>query len=183
MAGSKAFNQLEDLLALKGIRLGPGDRVKVHTLSCLDIATHKLVRAVVKLLKAGVSFELCSPKVLIEPERGIAHTILAELDIHYRHIHGIKTHPPDMARSGRKPFLDPSKLEEIRAALGEPGATQAQVAQSFGVARSTLFNYLERHDRERPGRRSRKAEDRRLEATDTEIDIPAIKADPPSEGV
>lgn len=36
------------------------------------------------------------------------------------HIHGIKTHPPEIAHAGRKRILDPEDLLEIRARLSEP---------------------------------------------------------------
>jgi hypothetical protein len=157
LAGRRTFGQLEDLLALKGIRLGKGDRVKVHDLPCLDIATPMLVRAVVKLLKQGVTFEVCTPKIVIEPSGDDkVHAMLEALDSHYRHMHGIKTHPREMAPAGRKRLLDPSKLPEIQAKLNEPGATQAEVAQSLGVSRSTLFNYLEKYDVERQAERPRR---------------------------
>lgn len=157
LAGRRTFGQLEDLLALKGIRLGKGDRVKVHDLPCLDIATPMLVRAVVKLLKQGVTFEVCTPRIVIEPSGDDkVHAMLEALDSHYRHMHGIKTHPRQMAPAGRKRLLDPSKLPEIQAKLNEPGATQAEVAQGLGVSRSTLFNYLEKYDVERQVERPRR---------------------------
>lgn len=157
LAGRRTFGQLEDLLALKGIRLGKGDRVKVHDLLCLDIATPMLVRAVVKLLKQGVTFEVCTPRIVIEPSGDDkVHAMLEALDSHYRHMHGIKTHPRQMAPAGRKRLLDPSKLPEIQAKLNEPGATQAEVAQTLGVSRSTLFNYLEKYDVERQAERPRR---------------------------
>jgi DNA invertase Pin-like site-specific DNA recombinase len=156
-AGRKTFSQLGDLLARKGIRLVPGDRIKVHDLSCLSLTTPMLIRALAKLLKSGISFELCSPGIVIEPSaEDRVHTFLAALDDHNRHIHGIKTHPPEMAQAGRKRLLDPDKLPEIRARLSEPGATTTDVALSLGVARSTLFNYLERYDLERRANRQKK---------------------------
>jgi DNA invertase Pin-like site-specific DNA recombinase len=156
-AGRKTFNQLGDILARKGIRLAPGDRVKVHDLSCLSQTTPMLIRAVAKLLKAGVSFELCSPAIVIEPNGDDRlHTLLDALDTHYRHMHGIKTHPPEMAQAGRKRILSPDKLPEIRAKLNEPGATTTDVAKALGVGRSTLFNYLERYDLDRRVNRQKK---------------------------
>lgn len=136
-----------------------------------------------KLLKAGISFEICAPHIVVEPTVGdVAHTIFAELDSHYRHIHGIKTHPPEMARSGRKPFLDSNKLADVRAALSKPGATQAEVAQSLGVARSTLYNFLERHDQNRPvQRRTKKTQELRPVAVGSKIADPRIKEETPTE--
>ena len=148
--------------------------MKVHDLPCLDIATPMLVRAVVKLLKQGVTFEICTPQLVIEPSGDDkVHAMLEALDSHYRHMHGIKTHPRQMAPAGRKRLLDPSKLPEIQAKLSAPGATQAEVAQSLGVSRSTLFNYLEKYDVERQAERPRRktssyANESVAEATESE---------------
>uniref|UniRef100_UPI0035CBE073 Hin recombinase n=1 Tax=uncultured Sphingomonas sp. TaxID=158754 RepID=UPI0035CBE073 len=156
-AGRKTFSQLGEILARRGIRLTAGDRVKVHDLSCLSLTTPMLIRAVAKLLKGGVSLELCSPAIVIEPNGADRlHTMLDALDTHYRHIHGIKTHPKEMAQAGRKRLLDPNMLPEIRAKLNELGATTTDVALSLGVARSTLFNYLERYDLDRRVNRQKK---------------------------
>ena len=176
-AGRKTFNQLEELLDREGIRLGRGDRVKVHDLSCLSLTTPMLIRVVAKLLKGGISFEICSPKIVIEPdgEDGL-HAMLDALDSHYRHMHGIKTHPPEMAQPGRKRLLDPDKLPEIRDRLSQPGATATDVAQALGVARSTLFNYLERFDLDRRVGRDKKAVNRRAKDSGDERQL--IGGDP-----
>lgn len=147
LAGRKTLNQLSELLQRKGIGLEAGDRVKVHDLSCLAIETPMLVRAIARLLRNGVSFEICAPQIIVEPGADDKlHAMLDALDGHYRHLHGIKTHPAEMSSPGRKRLLDPDKLPEIREKLNAPGATATDVAQELGVARSTLFNYLERYD-------------------------------------
>jgi hypothetical protein len=176
-AGHKTFNQLEELLDREGIRLGRGDRVKVHDLSCLSLTTPMVIRVVAKLLKGGISFEICSPKIVIEPDgEDRLHDMLDALDSHYRHMHGIKTHPPEMAQPGRKRLLDPDKLPEIRDRLSQPGATATDVAQALGVARSTLFNYLERFDLDRRVGRDKKAVNRRAKDCGDERQL--ISSDP-----
>jgi hypothetical protein len=79
---------------------------------------------------------------------------------HHRHLHGIKTHPAEMSPPGRKRLLGPDKLPEIRERLSAPGATATDVAQELGVARSTLFNYLERYDLDRRAGREKKGVNR-----------------------
>jgi DNA invertase Pin-like site-specific DNA recombinase len=163
-AGRKALSQLGELLGRKGIDLGTGDRVKVYDLSCLSLATPMLVRALTKLLRKGVSFEICSPGIVIEPfANDKLHAMLDALDSHYRHMHGIKTHPAEMSQPGRKRLLDPDKLQQIHEKLRRPGATATDVAQELGVARSTLFNYLERYDLNRGVSRDKKGGKRRSE--------------------
>jgi hypothetical protein len=166
LAGRKTFSQLSELLERKGIGLEAGDRVKVHDLSCLAIATPMLVRAIAKLLRNGVSFEICTPRIIVEPGADDKlHAMLDALDSHYRHLHGIKTHPAEMSSPGRKQLLGPDKLPEIRERLSAPGATATDVAQELGVARSTLFNYLERYDLDRRVGREKKGVNRRPESS------------------
>ncbi|MGY2734699.1 recombinase family protein [Sphingomonas sp. UYP23] len=172
LAGRKTFNQLADLLDRKGIGLAAGDRVKVYDLSCLALATPMLIRTLTKLLRNGVSVEICTPKIVIEPcADDKLHTMLDALDSHYRHIHGIKTHPAEMSPPGRKRLLGPDKLPEIREKLSAPGATATDVAQELGVARSTLFNYLERYDLDRRVARDKKGVNRRLEDSSDHSDV------------
>lgn len=164
VAGRKTFNQLGALLVRHGIRLTAGDRVKVYDLSCLTLTTPMLIRVLTKMLSAGISFEICSPPLVIDPTADSkVRAMLDALDQHYRRVHGVKTHPVAMAQQGRKRLLGPDRLPEIREALSRPGATATDVAQDLGVARSTLFNYLERYDLDRRGVRAKKSVDRNLE--------------------
>lgn len=157
VAGKRSFNQLGELLARKGFALKAGDRVKLYDLSCLALSTTILIRVLAKMLRGGVSIEIVKPGIIITPdETDQAHALLHALDGHYRHVHGIKTHPADTAPQGRKRLLDADKLPEIRAMLDKPGATATSVAQELGVARSTLFNYLDRFDGNRAQRRGQK---------------------------
>ncbi len=150
VAGRQSFNKLGDLLARHGIRLGPGDRIKVYDLSCIRLSTTTLIRVMSKMLRGGVAFEIISAGIVIEPcGDDKLHALLDALDSHYRYLHGIKTHPADTASRGRRRLLDPDQLPEIRAKLDKPGATATDVAQELGVARSTLFNYLEWYDLDR----------------------------------
>lgn len=162
VAGKKSFNKLTDLLAQNGIRLRPGDRIKLYDLSCINLSTTTLVRTMTKMLRSGITFEILTSGIVIEPDADDKlHVLLEALDGHYRYLHGIKTHPAD--RRGRRFILDPDQLPEIRAKLDKPGATTGGVAQELGVARSTLFNYLDRYDRDRRLHRDKKAEQRRPE--------------------
>ncbi|MET3762092.1 helix-turn-helix domain-containing protein [Sphingomonas sp. UYEF23] len=178
LAGRKTFNQLAELLDRKGIGLAAGDRVKVHDLSCLALATPMLIRTLTKLLRNGVSVEICTPKIIIEPcADDKLHTMLDALDSHYRHIHGIKTHPAEMSPPGRKRLLAPDKLPEIREKLSAPGATATGVAGELGVSRSTLFNYLERYDLDRRVGRDKKGIYRRLENSGDHGDVAESDSD------
>lgn len=177
-ARGKSFNQLGEMLARNGIKLNAGDRIKVYDLTCLALSTNMLIRVLTKILRGGISFEIVSQKIVIEPcARDQMHALLDALDGHYRHVHGIKTHPADTAPQGRKRLLDPDKLPEIRAKLDAPGATATDVANELGVARSTLFNYLERYDRERRLGRDKKIVKGRAEDGGDDAHVPDRDAD------
>lgn len=146
-AGRRRLSDLSEILAHNRLSLEPGDRVKLFELPCLALATTQLIRELVKLLRNGITVEIVAPALILEPGNGgQGQTLLEALDGHYRHMHGIKTHPSDTAPQGRKRLLDSAKLPEILAMLDKPGATHTTVAETLGVARSTLFNFLTRHN-------------------------------------
>ncbi len=151
-AGRHSFNKLEDLLAKNGMKLVAGDRIKVYDLSCITVSTATLVRLLTGWLHDGIAFEIASLGIAIEARADDKlHALLRALDGHHRHIHGIKTHRGDRENRGRRRLLDPGKLPAIQAKLAAPGVTATEVAKELGVARSTLFNFLERFDGERSG--------------------------------
>lgn len=158
LAGKHKFGQLTELLARNGMALKTGDRVKVIDLTCLGLSTVSLIRVLTNLLADGISVEIVQPGIVITP-RDIAknHALLDALDGHYRHMHGVKTHPADGVQQGRRALLHESQLPEIRAMLDKPGAKATEVAKELGVGRSTLFNYLDRYDGGRNVRRRKKA--------------------------
>ena len=153
LARKRTFTQLGEFMARSGVTLASGDRVKIFDLTCLALSTPTLIRALVELLRQGISVEIVVPGIILKAsDEGQGHALLVALDEHHRHMHGIKTHPVDTAPQGRKRLLAPEQLPAIRAMLDKAGATATNVALELGVARSTLFNYLERHE---GGRRSK----------------------------
>lgn len=164
LAGKRSFTQLDEILARNGVTLARGDRVKIFDLTCLALSTTTLIRALAKLLRDGISVEIVLPGIVLEADdRGQKHALIEALDGHHRHMHGIKTHPVDTAPQGRKRLLAPEQLPAIRAMLDKSGATATNVALELGVARSTLFNYLERHEGGRRLDRKEQALDQRSE--------------------
>ena len=156
VAGKRGFNKLTDVLAQHGICLGAGDRIKVYDLTCIKLSTTTLMRVLSRLLRKGIAFEIVCGGIVIEPRADDKlHSLLEALDGHNRYLHGIKTHPAD--RRGRKRLLEPAQLSDIRARLDQPGATATEVASDLGVARSTLFNFLDRYDPARRVDRDKKA--------------------------
>lgn len=160
IAGKQSFTKLEGLLSGHGMELRRGDRIKVYDLSCIALSTTTLVRLLTRMLRNGVSFEIIAAGIVIEPDgKDKLHALLDALDGHYRHVHGVKTHPADNLTRGRRRLLEPEKLPEIRAKLETPGVTATEVAQELGVARSTLFNFLERYDVDRRLGRGKKTDE------------------------
>lgn len=146
VAGRHSLNKLSDLLAWSGMRLEAGDRVVVYDLSCITLSTPTLIRIIGRLLRGGIAFEIVSAAIVIEPtDDDRLNALVQAFAGHYRHLHGLKTHP-ETAPRGRKPLLNPGDVDAIKAKLERPGATATGVARDLGVARSTLFNFLERHD-------------------------------------
>ena len=145
---NRSFSQLADLLAQAGVPLQVGDRIKIHALNCLGLSTDMLVRAFSKLLQSGVCIELLNPPLVIEAGQSDGHLLIDALDGHYRHIHGLKTHPTERGQKGRRPVLTPEQIPLIRARMAEPGVTASIVAKELGIGRSTLFGYLERFERD-----------------------------------
>lgn len=178
LAGKRTFTQLGELLMRSGVTLVPGDRVKIFDLSCLALSTTTLIRALAELLRNGITVEVVVPGITLEAsDKGQNHALLEALDGHYRHMHGIKTHPIDTAPQGRKRLLNPDQLPAIRAMLDKEGATATNVALELGVARSTLFNYLDRYDGDRSSSRAKTAPGQRPGNAGNDIRIPERNAD------
>lgn len=171
LPGRQSFTKLSELLASRGAPLQPGDRVKIFDLPCIGLSTSTLIRVLTRMLHDGVTFEIISPGIILEPgAEDKLHAMLDALDGHYRHVHGIKTNPADKAPKGRKRVLTADQLGEILAKLDEPGATATKVASALKVARSTLFNYLDRYDQDRRLERAKKAEERRSRLSPAHVD-------------
>ena len=146
-AGRLSLGKLAERLARKGMALQSGDRLKIYDLSCLEISTATLIRIFVKILRSGVSIEICRPGIrIVASENPSALQLLLEsLDAHWRLIHGLKTHGETHAKTGRRPRLSDDQLAAIREMLARPGATTSAVARSLGIGRTTLFDFLKRH--------------------------------------
>ncbi|NIJ30955.1 DNA invertase Pin-like site-specific DNA recombinase [Sphingomonas insulae] len=177
VADRQSFNKLGDLLARHGIKLTAGDRIKVYDLSCITLSTTTLIRTMTKMLSRGIAFEIVSAGIVIEPRADDKlHALLGALDGHYGYLHGLKTHPIETASRGRRRILDPDQLPQIRAKLDAPGATATDVARELGVARSTLFNFLDRYGRDRGAEGGEQSEQRRSDDAGDQGHVPEGKA-------
>ncbi len=144
-AGQVSFADLPARLARSGHSLASGDTIRVYDLSCLPMNTMVLLRLLAKLLRKGISVELFALDLIIAPEGGALPIFIDALDSHWRRIHGIKTRSATGAAAGRKKVIDDDQLAAIRQRL-DGGATVSAVARDLGVGRTTLFDFLRRHD-------------------------------------
>lgn len=146
-AGQISFEDLPRQLARQGYELVSGDRIKIYDFTCLPMNTKTLIRVMMRVLKKGIAIEFCKPRLLFQPPDmgGEIFRVLEALDAHWRLVHGIRTHPTE-AKAGRKALLAVDQLPDIRRRIDLPGASMTSVAQELGVARTTLFNFLRRHE-------------------------------------
>lgn len=146
-AGQVSFEDLPRQLARQGHELMSGDRIKVYDLACLPMNTKTLIRVMMRVLKKGIAIEFCKPQLLFQPPEigGELFRAIEALDAHWRLVHGIKTHPSE-AKMGRKALLSVEQLPDIRRRLEAKEISMTSLAKELGVARSTLFNFLRRHD-------------------------------------
>jgi len=146
LAGNRSFKELGEVLKLAGMPLKSGDRIKFYDFNCLPLSTGMLLRALTGFLDAGVGIEIVKPGIVLEPGGSQAHALLEWLCGHYGYAHGLKTHPIETARQGRKRILTAENYAEICEMLEQPNASKSSVALQLGIHRSTLIDYLQRFD-------------------------------------
>ncbi len=144
LAGDVRFTDLMRATARSSGRLQAGDHLKFYDLNSLILATGSLVRLLTKLLRAGVTIEICSERLIIRPEQGdAACRLLALLDKQHRAVHAARTQG-SAGKAGRKQLLKDEQWPAIRALLADHGHSLGQVAAQYGVGRTTLFNFSKR---------------------------------------
>lgn len=145
-AGKTSFLDLPKKLAQSGHGLCRGDRIKIYDFTCLPLNTATMVRQVAKLLDMGVAIEFCAPRIVMDPDAdNESLRLLTALDSHWRRVHGMKTRPTHN-KPGRKPRLTSDQLPEIKAMLAAKDATYDSVSVELSIPRTTLYDYLKRHD-------------------------------------
>lgn len=144
LAGDLRFADLVKNNIRNSKTLRAGDRLKFYDLNSLIIAPGSLVRLLTRLLRIGVTIEICSEDLVIQPDGSdpIFHC-LTLLDNQQRALHTIRTHGPDV-KAGRKRALKDSQWPEIKALLAERQNSLAKVAEQYGVGRTTLFHFTKR---------------------------------------
>ena len=141
---STARPELEN--CLKALR--PGDTLVVWRLDRLGRSLGDLVAIITGLADRGVGFESLTEKIDTGSATGklVFHVFaaLAEFErnlIRERTIAGLAAAKTRGRVGGRKPKVD-SKMVKKMKALRDGGLSISAIARDFGLARSTIYNYV-----------------------------------------
>lgn len=140
---------------LKALRAG--DTLVVWRLDRLGRSLPDLVRIVASLEKSGVGFESITEKIETTSAAGklVFHVFaaLAEFErnlIRERTRAGLTAARARGRAGGRKPKLNAKQIRQIKVLLRDPSTRVAEVAQDYGVSRTTIYKYCgvvkPRHD-------------------------------------
>lgn len=143
LAGEVRFADLVKATVRNKHMLRSGDRLKLYDLNSLILASGSLVRLLTRLLRNGVTIELCAENLVITPEADdpVFRTMVL-LDNQQRAVHAVRTHGPEV-KTGRKAVLKDDQWADITALLGAK-TPLAAIASQYGVGRTTLFNFVRR---------------------------------------
>ena len=129
--------------------LRPGDTLVVWRLDRLGRSLPDLVRIVGELEGRGVGFESLTEKIDTTSATGrlVFHVFaaLAEFErnlIRERTRAGLEAARARGRNGGRPPKLDVRQIREIRQLLKDPAVRVTDVAQRYGVSRTTLYKHV-----------------------------------------
>lgn len=129
--------------------LRTGDTLVVWRFDRLGRSLPDLIAAVNELAKRGVAFESVTEAIDTTTDAGkLVFNIFASLADFERHLISERTRvglAAGRARGrlgGRPPALTPEQLREARLLLTDPDATVTDVAEHYGVSRTTLYKGL-----------------------------------------
>ena len=144
LAGDVRFTDLVKPTVRNRHTLRSGDRLKLYELNSLILAPGSLVRLLTRLLRTGVTIEICTEGLEITPDAGdpVFRTLVL-LDNQQRALHAVRTHGPEV-KTGRKAVLKDEQWTEVKALLAEKSGSPGAVASRLGVGRTTLFNFIKR---------------------------------------
>jgi DNA invertase Pin-like site-specific DNA recombinase len=129
--------------------LRPGDTLVVWRLDRLGRSLHDLVQIVSELEQKGIGFESITERIETTSAAGklVFHVFaaLAEFErnlIRERTRAGLAAARARGRKGGRKPKLDNQQVREIKALLRDPEIKVSEVAQRYGVSRTTIYKYV-----------------------------------------
>lgn len=132
---------------LKALRAG--DTLVVWRLDRLGRSVPDLVKIVAELEQGGVGFESLQEKIETGTASGklVFHVFaaLAEFErnlIRERTRAGLAAARARGRKGGRKPAIDAKQIREIRALLKDPQIRVSDVAERYGVSRTTIYKHV-----------------------------------------
>lgn len=144
LAGDVRFTDLVKPTVRNKHMLRSGDRLKLYDLNSLILETGSLVRLMTRLLRSGVTIEICAEGLEIKPSADdLVFRTLTLLADQQSAIHAVRTHGPDV-KTGRKSVLKDEQWSDIRAELADKKTSPAELAARYRVGRTTMFNFVRR---------------------------------------
>lgn len=147
-ASGKATDRPELAQALKALR--PGDTLTVWRLDRLGRSLAHLVATVAELEARRIGFESITEKIDTTSATGrLTFHVFAALSeferdlIRERTREGLKAARARGRNGGRPAKLDDAAIKQIRVLMADRSTSARQVAERFGVARSTIYKHLE----------------------------------------
>ena len=129
--------------------LRPGDTLVVWKLDRLARSVHQLVETAADLQAREIGLKVLTQQIDTATSGGrLVFHVFAAIAEFERELTLERTHAGSaVARAagrlgGRKPALGPAEVKRVRAMLGDPTITVADVAQQLGVPISTLYRHL-----------------------------------------
>lgn len=147
-AGRLSATEILKRLRENDMGLEPGDTIHFYDPTCIQLETRTLISLLADYVRQGISVQFVDPPLTIAGNNPTSqlHSLLFLFDRHWRFLHGTQTHGGVRGKLGRRPRLLPSDIPDILQALAEPGATVTSVARQRGIARSTLYGFLQSHN-------------------------------------
>lgn len=145
-ASGKNTDRPELSNCLKALRAG--DTLVVWRLDRLGRSLPDLVRIITDLEQRGVAFESITERIETGTATGrlVFHVFasLAEFErglLRERTLAGLAAARARGRHGGRKPALTPAQIREVKVLMADKSIEIAQIAQRYGVSRSTLYKY------------------------------------------
>ena len=146
VASGKNTDRPELSNCLKALRAG--DTLVVWRLDRLGRSLPDLVQIVAQLEARGVQLESLQERIDTSTATGrlVFHLFgsLAEFErnlIRERTLAGLAAARARGRQGGRKPALTPAQIREIRVLMADKSIPVSQIAERYGVSRSTLYKY------------------------------------------
>ena len=146
VASGKNTDRPELVNCLKALR--SGDMLVVWRLDRLGRSLPDLVRIITDLEQRGVAFESMTEKIDTSTATGrlVFHLFgaLAEFErnlVRERTLAGLASARARGRKGGRKPALTPAQVREVKVLMADKSIPVGQIAQRYGVSRTTLYKY------------------------------------------